>query len=90
VPLARPDQWDDLQGWTLYCWRHSALTHDAGDGTSPPMLMARSWHACMRSLERYARPGVDSVARHIVSRDPAARRPGLTGCQPPGAVTATC
>lgn len=30
--------------------------------------------ANVRSLERYARPGVDSVARHVAERDPAARR----------------
>lgn len=38
------------------------------------MLLARSRHASVRSLERYARPGVDAVARHVASRDPAARR----------------
>ncbi|MFF3432369.1 PmrA [Streptomyces sp. NPDC002602] len=35
---------------------------------------SRSRHASVRSLERYARPGVDSVARHVAERDPAARR----------------
>lgn len=43
-------------------------------GTSTPMLLARSRHASVRSLERYARPGVDAVARHVAERDPAARR----------------
>ncbi len=47
---------------------------DAEGGTSAPMLPARSRHASVRSLERYARPGVDSVARHVAERDPAARR----------------
>ncbi|MFJ2955525.1 hypothetical protein [Streptomyces sp. NPDC087270] len=37
-------------------------------------LLARSRHASVRSLERYARPGVGSVARHVAERDPAARR----------------
>ncbi|MFD4954694.1 hypothetical protein [Streptomyces sp. NPDC058451] len=60
--------------WTLHRLRHSALTHDAEDGTSTPMLLARSRHASVRPLERYARPGVDSVARHVAERDPAARR----------------
>ncbi|CAM5519005.1 hypothetical protein SRIMM317S_07006 [Streptomyces rimosus subsp. rimosus] len=46
----------------------------AEDGTSTPMLLARSRHASVRSLERYARPGVDAVARHVAERDPAARR----------------
>lgn len=73
-PLASPDDIVDLDGWTLHRLRHSALTHDAEDGTSTPMLLARSRHASVRSLERYARPGVDSVARHLAERDPAARR----------------
>ncbi|MFE5669155.1 tyrosine-type recombinase/integrase [Streptomyces niveus] len=73
-PLASPEDVEDLDGWTLDRLRHSALTHDAEDGTSTPMLLARSRHASVRSLERYARPGVDSVARHVAERDPAARR----------------
>jgi integrase/recombinase XerD len=40
------------------------------------MLLARSRHASVRSLERYARPGVDAVARHVAERDTAARRKG--------------
>lgn len=39
-----------------------------------PDTAARSRHASVRSLERYARPGVDSVARHVAERDPATRR----------------
>ncbi|MEU9289047.1 site-specific integrase [Streptomyces sp. NPDC048275] len=73
-PLARPEDIEDLEGWTLHRLRHSALTHDAENGTSTPMLPARSRHASARSLERYARPGVDTVARHVAERDPAARR----------------
>jgi len=73
-PLASPDDIEDLDDWTLHRLRHSALTHDAEDGTSTPMLLARSRHASVRSLERYARPGVDSVARHVSERAPAARR----------------
>ncbi|MEU9983556.1 hypothetical protein [Streptomyces sp. NPDC050856] len=73
-PSPLPDDIEDLGGWTLHRHRHSALTHDAEDGTSSPMLLARSRHASFRSLERYARPGVDSVARHVAERDPAARR----------------
>ncbi|MFC9635087.1 PmrA [Streptomyces mirabilis] len=47
---------------------------DAERGTSTPMLLARSRHASVRSLERYARPGVDAVAAHVAASDPAARR----------------
>jgi DNA-binding transcriptional ArsR family regulator len=43
-------------GWTLHQLRHSALTHAAEDGTNLPLLLARSWHASVRSLERYAPP----------------------------------
>lgn len=32
---------EDLDGWTLHRLRHRALTHDAEDGTSTPMLLAR-------------------------------------------------
>ncbi|MFH9983365.1 site-specific integrase [Streptomyces sp. NPDC017179] len=75
-PLAAPGDFDDLEGWRLHRLRHSALTHDAEDGTSTPMLLARSRHASIRSLERYARPSVDAVAAHVAQRDPAARRKG--------------
>ncbi|MBC2905752.1 hypothetical protein [Streptomyces cupreus] len=37
----------------------------------PPRCCSR--HASARPLERYARPGVDAVARHVAQRDPAAR-----------------
>jgi integrase/recombinase XerD len=74
-PLASADDIEDLDGWTPHRLRqHSALTHSAEDGASTPMLLARSRPASVRSLERYARPGVDSVARHVAERDPAARR----------------
>jgi hypothetical protein len=39
-------------GWTLHQLRHSALTHAAEDGTNLPLLLARSRHASVRSLER--------------------------------------
>ncbi|MFJ7497958.1 PmrA [Streptomyces sp. NPDC097727] len=50
------------------------MTHDAKTGTSAPMPLARSRHASVRSLGRYIRPGVDTVARHVAERDPAAHR----------------
>jgi integrase len=62
-------------GWTLHQLRHSALTHAAEDGTNLPLLLARSRHVSMRSLERYARPGPEAVARHLAEADPARRRP---------------
>ncbi|MEV6527790.1 site-specific integrase [Longispora sp. NPDC051575] len=78
VALAHPDiapaDLGGLSGWDLHQLRHSALTHDAESGTSTPLLLARSRHASVRSLERYARPGPEAVARHVAGRDPAARR----------------
>jgi hypothetical protein len=66
-------------GWTLHQLRPSALTHAAEDGTNLPLLLARSRHASVRSLEPYARPGPEAVARHsprptrhVAARDPPA------------------
>ncbi len=58
----------------LHQLRHSALTHDAEDGTSTPMLMARSGHTSVRSLAKYARVSAEALARHQAERDPARRR----------------
>ncbi|MEV1245581.1 tyrosine-type recombinase/integrase [Nonomuraea sp. NPDC049750] len=76
-PLAHPGITDPAEleargGWTLHQLRHSALTHEAEDGTNTPTLLVRSRHASVRSLERYARPGVDAVADHV-ARDPLRR-----------------
>jgi integrase/recombinase XerD len=77
-PLANPganhEELKEVHGWTLHQLRHSLLTHEAEDGTSTPMMLARSRHASVRSLERYARPGPEAVARHVAAADPAARR----------------
>jgi len=61
-------------GATLHQLRHSALTHDAGDGTGTPMLMARSGHTSVRSLAKYARVSAEALARHQAERDPARRQ----------------
>jgi integrase len=61
-------------GKTLHQLRHSALTHDAEDGTSTPMLMARSGHTSVTSLAKYARVSAEALARHQAERDPARRR----------------
>ena len=73
-PGATREELEEAHGWTLHQLRHSLLTHEAEDGTSTPMLLARSRHASVRSLERYARPGPEAVARHVAASDPAARR----------------
>ena len=61
-------------GATLHQLRHSALTHDAEDGTGTPMLMRRSGHASVRSLAKYARVSAEALMRHQAERDPARRR----------------
>jgi integrase len=61
-------------GRTLHQLRHSAITHLAEDGTSLPLLMAKSRHVSLATLQRYARPSVDAVARLTAEHDPARRR----------------
>jgi integrase/recombinase XerD len=61
-------------GRTLHQLYHSALTHLAEQNTSLPLLMAKSRHASLRSLQRYARPGTEAVAALTAATDPARRR----------------
>jgi integrase/recombinase XerD len=61
-------------GTTLHQLRHSALTHDAEQGTGTVMLMARSGHTSFRSLAKYARVSAEALARHQTEHDPARRR----------------
>jgi integrase len=61
-------------GWTLHQLRHSALTHLAEQNVALPLLMAKSRHTSLRSLQKYARPGVDAVAKLTAEHDPARRR----------------
>ena len=60
--------------WTLHQLRHSALTHLAEDGVNLPLLMAKSGHQNLRSLQKYARPGAEAVAAMTAAHDPARRR----------------
>ena len=61
-------------GWTLHQFRHSALTHLAEADVQLPLLMAKSRHRSLRTLQRYARPGPDAVAALTAAHDPARRR----------------
>ena len=61
-------------GATLHQLRHSALTHDAEQGTGTPMLMAYSGHTSVRSLGKYAKVSAEALARHQAERDPARQR----------------
>lgn len=61
-------------GKTLHQLRHSTITHLAEAGVPLPLLMAKSRHSSLRTLQRYARPSVDAVAALTAAHDPAARR----------------
>lgn len=61
-------------GWTLHQLRHSALTHLAEEGVNLPLLMAKSGHRNLRSLQRYARPSAEAVAAMTAAHDPGRRR----------------
>jgi integrase/recombinase XerD len=41
---------------------------------SLPLLMAKSRHASLRSLQRYAHPGAEAVGAMTAATDPARRR----------------
>ncbi|WP_407555492.1 PmrA [Streptomyces sp. Pv4-95] len=57
------------------CWRRWPNARlPAQSGTFTSMLLARSCHISVPSLERNARPGVDAVARQVAQPGPAARR----------------
>jgi len=56
-------------GWTLHQLRHSAITHLAEDNVGLALLMAKSRHTSLRSLQRYARPGADAVAALTAASD---------------------
>ena len=62
-------------GWTLHQLRHSAITHMAERNVALPLPMAKSWHASLRSVERYAKPRDGAVAAITAAMDPSARRP---------------
>jgi integrase/recombinase XerD len=61
-------------GWTLHQLRHSALTHLAEANVGLALLMAKSRHTSLRSLQRYARPGPEAVAKLTAEHDPERRR----------------
>jgi integrase/recombinase XerD len=74
-PLASPEDSKGLDGWTLHRLRHSALTQRRrGLHLHSRCCWPAPADASVRSLERYARPGVDAVARHVAEHGLAARR----------------
>ena len=61
-------------GWTLHQLRHSAITHLAEGNVGLALLMAKSRHTSLRSLQRYARPSADAVAALTAAHDRDRRR----------------
>lgn len=49
-------------GLRLHQLRHSSATHLAEAGMSTSLIMAKTGHRSLRSLQRYARPGQEAVA----------------------------
>ncbi|MEU4118952.1 hypothetical protein AB0F71_31220 [Kitasatospora sp. NPDC028055] len=60
-PLARPEQWEELQGWTLHPDPRRGERHQHPDTAGPAPGTP---------------PGVDAVAGHVAALDPAARGRG--------------
>ena len=65
---------DAAHGATLHQLRHSALTHLAETGASSALLMAKSRHAALSSLQRYVAPSQIAVAQLTAALDPYGRR----------------
>jgi integrase len=65
---------DASDGGTLHDLRHSALTHLAEDGVPTILLMAKSRHSSLGTVQKYAKPGEEAVARLTAEHDPARRR----------------
>ncbi len=61
-------------GWTLHQPRHSRLTHLAEAGVTGPLLMAKSRHGSVKTLNLYAKPTFDAVAEVTARLDPIRRR----------------
>ncbi len=83
-PPHHPDDLDELQGWTLHQLPHSALTHDAEDGTSTPMSLTRSRQSSVRPLERYGGPASTpspSTSPSATLQPAAEGEPGRSGLQ---------
>jgi hypothetical protein len=61
-------------GRTLHDLRRAALTHLGEDNVSLPLLMGKSRHKNLRSLQRYVRPSPEAVAALTARHGPARRR----------------
>lgn len=61
-------------GATLHQLRHTAISELAAAGVPTTLLMAKSGHESLRTLQRYVRPSADAVARLTAVHDARARR----------------
>ena len=61
-------------GLTLHQLRHSALTHLSEDGVPLPLLMAKSRHESLKTLQRYVRPSTEAVAALTAAHDTRRRK----------------
>ena len=67
-------------GYTTFSSFSLQTLNLAEDGESAVMLMAKSRHKSLQTLQRYARPGPEAVAAMTARHDPATRRQqGRTG-----------
>ena len=62
-------------GLSLHQLRHSALTTLADANVSLPLLMGKSRHKNLRSLQRYVHPSAEAVAAMLVGAWSSARDP---------------
>jgi hypothetical protein len=62
------------RGRSLRDLRRAALTHLGEDNVSLPLLMGKSRHKNLRSLQRYVRPSPEAVAALTARHGPARRR----------------
>lgn len=60
-------------GWALHQLRHSRLTDLAEAGIQLPILIAKSRHTSLTSLQIYAQPTFDAVAAATAALDPHRR-----------------
>jgi site-specific recombinase XerD len=61
-------------GVGLHQLRHAAITDLAEKGVPITLLMAKSGHQSLRTLQRYAKPSPEAVARLTAEHDPLRRR----------------
>ena len=64
----------ELAGLRLHQLRHSAATHLAEAGVGTTVIMAKTGHRSLRSVQRYARPGTAAVAEATAVLSRPARR----------------